>query len=223
MRISMEKSEQSNSAETAKGASSRHLSLQVNSKLIPLFFQLLGQGFSVDIQTGATVKDLLCNQLGIHEDYLAQRIQTIFLNAKVVDDINIALIAEGSTLALSGAMPGLVGAILRSGGYYAVMRNQLSHVESGPSSQAQSAKITLKLLNIVAKELGPVFLQQGIRLKGQTLREFVEHRTDDLKAGCMACELDGKPVELNNLREINWRDDMVLVQVYSEALGRATH
>jgi len=213
----MEKNEQSSFAETAKDASSGHLSLQVTPKLIPLFFQLLGQGFSVNIQTGATIKDLLCKQLGIQEDYLAQRIQTIFLNAKVVDDINIALITEGSTLALSGAMPGLVGAILRSGGYYAPMRNQLSHVQSGPSSQAQSAKITLKLMNIVAKELGPIFLQQGIWLKSQTLREFLTRRTDDLIAGCRACELDRKPVEFNSLQGIEWRNDMILLQVTAES------
>ncbi len=212
----MEKNEQSNSAETAKDASNGHLSLRVTPKLIPLFFQLLGQGFSVDTHSGVTVKDLLCKQLGIHEDYLAQRIQTIFLNAKVVDDINTALIPEGSTLALSGAMPGLVGAILRSGGYYAAMRNQLSYVESDPSSQAQSVNITLKLLNIVAKELGPVFLQQGIRLKGEILREFMERRTDDLKAGCTACELDGQPIEFSSLPEIDWHDDVVMLQVNSE-------
>jgi hypothetical protein len=217
----MEKNEQLHSPDTTPDAPGGHLSLQVDPKLIPLFFQLLGQGFRVNIQTGATVKDLLCKQLGIHEDYLAQRIQTIFLNAKVVDDIDSARVAEESTLALSGAMPGLVGAILRSGGYYAAMRNQLSHVQSESSSQTQSAKITLKLMNIVAKELGPIFLQKGIRLKGQTLREFVARRMDDLKAGCRACELDGKPVEFTSLPEIDWRDDVVLLQVISEAVAPA--
>jgi hypothetical protein len=218
----MEKINQSTDTQAAKNVSDVHLSLQVNPKLIPLFFQLLGQGFSVDTHSGVTVKDLLCKQLGIHEDYLAQRIQTIFLNAKVVDDVNTAIVAEGSTLALSGAMPGLVGAILRGGGYYAAMRNQLSHMEAELSSQAQSAKITLKLMNLVAKELGPIFLQQGIWLKGQTLREFIECRMDDLKAGCMVCELDRKPIEFTSLTGIDWRDDMVLLQVYSEALDRAT-
>jgi len=218
----MEKNAQSNSAETATGNSSGHLCLQVKPKLIPLFFQLLGQGFSVNIQTGATVKDLLCKQLGIHEDYLAQRIQTIFLNAKVVDDINAAIVAEESTLALSGAMPGLVGAILRSGGYYAAMRNQLSHIQSGAPFQAQSAKITLKLLNIVAKELGPIFLQQGIWLKGQILQEFIERRSDDLNAGCRTCKLDGKPVKFTSLQGMEWRNDMVLLQITAEALDQAT-
>jgi hypothetical protein len=218
----MEKINQSTDTQAAKNVSDVHLSLQVNPKLIPLFFQLLGQGFSVDTHSGVTVKDLLCKQLGIHEDYLAQRIQTIFLNAKVVDDVNTAIVAEGSTLALSGAMPGLVGAILRGGGYYAAMRNQLSHMEAELSSQAQSVKITLKLMNLVAKELGPIFLQQGIWLKGQTLWEFIECRMDDLKAGCMVCELDRKPIEFTSLTGIDWRDDMVLLQVYSEALDRAT-
>jgi uncharacterized protein (DUF2164 family) len=214
----MEKINQSTDTQAAKNVSDMHLSLQVNPKLIPLFFQLLGQGFSVNIHSGVTVKDLLCKQLGIHEDYLAQRIQTIFLNAKVVDDVNTAIVAEGSTLALSGAMPGLVGAILRGGGYYAAMRNQLSHMEGELSSQAQSAKITLKLMNLVAKEIGPVFLQQGIRIERQTLREFVEHRTDDLKAGCIACELDGNPVEFSSLQEIDWHDDMVILQVTSPTI-----
>ena len=218
----MEKINQSTDTQAAKDVSDVHLSMQVSPKLIPLFFQLLGQGFSVNIHSGVTVKDLLCKQLGIHKDYLDQRIQTIFLNAKVVDDVNTAIVAEGATLALSGAMPGLVGAILRGGGYYAAMRNQLSHRESQTSSQVQSAKITLKLMNIVAKELGPIFLQRGIRLNGQTLREFIERRMDDLKAGCMVCELDHKPIEFTSLTGIDWSADMVLLQVYSEALDRAT-
>jgi uncharacterized protein (DUF2164 family) len=102
------------------------------------------------------------------------------------------------------------------------MRKRISHEESKSSSQVLSAKITLKLMNIVAKELGPIFLQQGIWLKGQTLREFIERRMDDLKAGCRACELDRKPIEFTSLQGIDWRDDMVLLQVYSEALDRAT-
>ena len=219
----MEKKEQSNTAETANKVSVGHLSLLVNPNLVPIFFQLLGQGFCVEIQTGATVKDLLCKQLGIHKDYLSQRIQTIFLNAKVVDDIDTAIVAKEATLALSGAMPGLVGAILRSDGYYAAMRNQLSHVENQPSSRAQSAKITLKLMNIVAKELGPVFLQQGIWLKGQTLLEFIARRTDDLKGGCMACELDRQSIEFTSLQRIDWRDGMVLLQVSSDALDQDPH
>ena len=212
----MEKNEQSNCADTATDASGGHLCLQVTSQLIPLFFQLLGQGFRVNVQTGATVKDLLCRQLGIGEDYLAQRIQTIFLNSKVVDDVDSALVAEESTLALSGAMPGLAGAILRSGGIYAAMRIQNSHEKDNSSFQAQPAKITLKLMNMVAKELGPGFLKQGIWFNGEKLQEFIKHHQEELKAGGAANELDGEPVEINNLLELDWDDKTVFLQVRSE-------
>ena len=196
-----------------------HLSLKVNSRLVPFFFQLLGHGFTLNVMTGSSVKKVLCEQLGINEDYLAQRIQTIFLNGKVVDDNNSAIISEGSTLALSGPMPGLVGAILRSGGYYAAMRNQISHEEEQSYSQVQSAKITLKLMNIVVKELGPVFLQQGIRLKSQTLCEFFERHLDELKYGCISSELNGKSVQVESFQAIDWSADTVLLQVTSETMS----
>jgi hypothetical protein len=196
-----------------------HLSLNVKSRLVPFFFQLLGHGFSVNVMTGSSVKNVLCEQLEIDEDYLAQRIQTIFLNGKVVDDNNSAIVNEDSVLALSGAMPGLAGAILRSGGYYAAMRNQISHEESKSSSQAQFAKITLKLMNLVVKELGPVFLQQGIRLKSQSLCEFFKRHLDELKDGFISSELDGEPVEFESLRGIDWNADTVLLQVNSETVG----
>ena len=166
----MVKIDQSTTTKISEDISPKHLKLRVKFDLVPFFFQLLGHGFTINVQTGCSIKDLLCKQLSIQEDYLAERITTIFLNSKVVDDVNSTMVNEGATLALSGAMPGLVGAVLRSGSFYAAMRNQISHKESKSSSHKQSAKITLKLMNLVVKELGPVFLQQGVWLKSQTLR-----------------------------------------------------
>jgi len=192
------------------------LSLIVKAELVPIFFQLLGQGFKVNAQIGCSVKELLCNQLGIHEDYLTERIQTIFLNAKVVDDVKSANVNEGSILALSGAMPGLVGAILRSGGIYAGMRSQISHKENKLSPQGQTAPITLKLLNLIVKELGPIFLQRGICIKGQTLQEFTKRYAEELSAGCLSGDINGKPLDIVNLQGVDWGADQVLLQVSSE-------
>ena len=196
--------------------SADRLSLIVNAKLVPLFFQLLGHGFSVKVQTGTSVKELLCDQLGIHEDYLAQRIQTIFLNAKVVDDVNSAIVDKDATMALSGAMPGLVGAILRSGGFYAPMRSQISHEENSPASQVKKGKITLKLWNLVVKELGPTFLQQGIWIKGKEVRSFIERHREELKTGCVSAELKDQPAEVDNLFKTDWKANLVFLQVKSE-------
>ena len=196
--------------------SANRLSLMVDSKLVPLFFQLLGHGFSVKVQTGSSVKELLCGQLGIHEDYLAQRIKTIFLNSRVVDDVNTAIVDRDAILALSGAMPGLVGAILRSGGFYAPMRSQISHEKDTPTSQLINGQITLKLWNLVVKELGPTFLEQGIWIQGEEIRSLIERNSDALKAGCKRVEMKEEPVELDSLQKIDWKTDLAFLQVKSD-------
>jgi len=99
----------------------------------------------VNIQTGCSVKELICNQLGIAEDYLEKRIQTIFLNAKAVDDLDSTIVSDDSTLALSGAMPGLVGVTMRRGGFYASLRNQISHDKNLSVSHRGDGQIRIKL------------------------------------------------------------------------------
>jgi hypothetical protein len=212
----MEKSDQRSSATKSGDIPTVTLSLVVKEEMVPIFFQLLGHGFSLNVQTGCSVKELLCRQLGIPEDYLNERIKTIFLNSGVVDDLSSAIVNEGSTLALSGAMPGLVGAILRRGGFYASMRSRISYDQNKPPSVPQAGKITLKLLNLVVKELGPAFLEQGIWFNGGGLQEFIKHHLEELKAGGAANELDGEPVEINNLLGLDWDDQTVFLQVRSE-------
>lgn len=190
------------------------LSLVMIAQQVPLFFQLLGHGFNVSIQTGCSVKELLCNQLGIHEDYLAQRIQSIFLNGKVVDDVTTAVVQENAVIALSGAMPGLVGAILRGGESYAPMRSQISHQKNSTSTRVQEGKkITLKLWNLVVKELGPVFLQRGILIQRNELQRFFKLHEDALKTGCQEAVIMGTSVAVEQLTGQIVKSDPVFLQV----------
>ena len=192
------------------------LFLQVKPELVPYFYQLLGQGFSIEATTGCSIKELLHTQLGIHEDYIDQRIQTIFMNFKVVDDIGTAVVLQDSTLALSGAMPGLVGAILRSGGYLAAMRSQISHTKSESTSEQTSATITLKLLNMVVKELGPNFLQKGVRINGDQFKEFIDRNWDEIQSGCLAVEWNDQPWEPDSIPEIDFKVDSINLRVIGE-------
>jgi len=64
--------------------------LTVEARLVPVFFQLLQSGFRINVSVGCTVKSLLCEQLGVTPEYLEKRIQTIFLDGKPVDDVEIA-------------------------------------------------------------------------------------------------------------------------------------
>lgn len=198
---------------TFDNVSAQRLSVVVTSKVVPLFYQILGHGFCVNVQTGSSVKELLCNQLGIHEDYLDQRIKSIFLNGKVVDDADTAIVDKDATLALSGAMPGLVGAILRSGGFYAPMRSQISHERNIAPSQHRQGTITLKLWNLVVKELGPTFLDRGIWIQSAEMRGFIERHWEALKTGCSAVELDGKQASIEQLDNFAGGADPVFLQV----------
>jgi len=167
------------------------ISLTVTPDRLSFFSPLLGQGFTLTIRTGISVRDLLCLQIGVSDDYLDQRIQTIFLDGKVVDNVDTAVIRQGSTLALSAAMPGLAGATLRRGGAYAAMRSQISHKNNTVDDSAENGTVMLKLFNIVALELGPMFLKQGIWIDGKNLKNFFERVPDFFWDGCLNAEING--------------------------------
>jgi len=161
-----------------------NLSLTLEETLIPIFYQLLSRGFIIQAQAGCSVKELLCGQLGIRDDYLEERIQTIFLDHKTVDDVGSAVIQPGSTLALSAAMPGVLGATLRKGGWYAPMRRQISLNTETASDKNEKGEVTVKLFNLIVRELGPLFLQHGIWVKEEDFYDIVARNKNVFMAGC---------------------------------------
>lgn len=128
-----------------------------------LLLPLLQQGVQMEIENGHSLEDLLCRQLGLHRDYVYGRISTLFLNGCPVDDIETARVMDGASLALSCAMPGLIGATMRRGGILASFRSSISHHEKqGTTSADAQGLITIKLFNMLTRELGPVILARGI-------------------------------------------------------------
>ena len=85
---------------------------------LKIFHFLLQQGLRMETQGGDSVEDFLVRQLGLNPEVIDEKIQTIFLNGKAVDDLSQAILTDGASLALSGALPGLVGATMRRGGFY---------------------------------------------------------------------------------------------------------
>jgi len=192
-----------------------NLSLILEKTLIPIFYQLLSKGFIIHAQTGCTMKELLCGQLGIKDDYLEERIQTIFLDDKIVDDVNSAVIREGSILALSAAMPGVLGATLRKGGRYAPMRSQISHDKDIPSDLHKKGEVTIKLFNLIVRELGPLFLERGIRVKGEDFFVIVARNENVFMAGCKKDIKDNNDIEPEKLMEVEWKNKQVFLQIKS--------
>ena len=91
--------------------------ISLKPETVKLFIRLFYSGVNICVQSGKIIKSVLVDEIGIDNDYAENRIQTVFLNAKAVDDISKAVITKNSTLALSAAMPGLVGATFSKGGY----------------------------------------------------------------------------------------------------------
>ena len=131
-------------------------------QLAPLF----QQGVRLRVAAGASVSDFLVDELGVDPEYVRSRITTVFLDGSVVDDMETAWLHQGSRLALSAAMPGLVGATLRKGGYYAAMRGAITLTEEQEVTPAagQRVEVTVKLFNLLIEELGPQLLAHGIAL-----------------------------------------------------------
>ncbi len=180
------------------------LSLVLYPEQLPAFFPFLQQGVTLRVLVGGSVTDLLARQFGIAADYLHSRITTLFLNGKAIDNADSALIRDGSVLALSGAMPGLVGATMRSGGYYAAMRSSISHQESGAWERTREGAIRLKLFNLLLAELGPVFLREGIILENSALAAFLTGQEEEFWRDCRKALLNGKPVDWKTLQAGRW-------------------
>jgi hypothetical protein len=182
----------------------KSLRLVVDPALTQLFFGILQIGFRVEACVGESVRTVLCGQLGLTPEYVSERISTIFLDGKPVDDIDAAIIREGSTLALSSAMPGLVGATLRREGFLRSLRSAITYREEGQKCREREALFSLKLFNLLMAELGPLFLERGIYVRSTDLSDLFRHRAGRFIEGCRECLIDGQVVPPATLSSIDW-------------------
>lgn len=178
--------------------------LTIAEDQIQRFFHLLQQGFMVEVKVGCTIKEMFGQQFGISPEYLEGRIQTIFLDGKAVDKADAAMVRDGSALALSAAMPGLVGATFRKGGYLAPFRSQITHTPDDLFAQKQVGNITLKIFNLLLREMGPPFLSRGIILRQEVFRGFLRQQPTHFWAGIKTATLDGQGVDLREMLETGW-------------------
>ena len=178
--------------------------LTIAEDQIQRFFHLLQQGFMVKAKVGCTIKEMFCHQFGISPEYLEGRIQTIFLDGKAVDDAGAAMVRDGSALALSAAMPGLVGATFRKGGYLASFRSQITHAPDDLFAQRQDGNITIKIFNLLLQEMGPPFLSRGIIIRREVLGDFLRQQPTPFWAGIKTATLDGQAVALREILEEDW-------------------
>lgn len=194
------------------------LHLQMNRRCINEFYPFLQEGVAVSVQIGYTLAELLSEQLGLAREYVSARITTIFMNNRPVDDINVAVVHEGATIALSGAMPGLVGATMRSGGFYAALRGGISYVADSDDGEHANGIVRIKLFNLLLPELGPVILERGVFLPASGLGSYLKSRTDTFWSGCAGIGINSMPVDPSELvaGELFRTDETINIRVTFE-------
>lgn len=138
------------------------------------FFPLLRQGFYQKIRLGTALEKILHHDLEIPEDYVRNRLQTLFLDHQPVDDLKLGVNTDWSTLSLSAAMPGLVGACFRRQGVYSGLRKAISYdLSGGVGRKTKTGMLKVKLYNFPAKELGPRLFKKGVIVFCKDFLEFV--------------------------------------------------
>jgi len=168
--------------QAAPGTAGR-LCINVPADRVHCFFPLLQKGFVLGVPVGCPIRTLLRDVLGLTDEYIEARLQTVFLDGKPVDDIDGAFIRDGATLALAPAMPGLMGAMLRRGGFYAPMRSEITHRDDAAPRGIGEGRITMKLFGMALMELGPKLLENGIEVDAGDLAQVVGELLGDCREG----------------------------------------
>ncbi len=176
--------------------------LRLKPGVVSFLFPLFQKGVWLKVETGCSIRSFLCGPLSFPEEYVANRIQTFFLNGKAVDDIDSALIRDGSILALSAALPGLLGATLRRGSYYAGMRKSISYTEERQVETSRQGMVELKLFNLLIPEMAPPLLKRGVWIGNKDLLDFFEKACSRFWSGCLELRLNGKKMVRGDLTRV---------------------
>ncbi len=176
------------------------LCLTVTSESLSLFTTVLQSGIEIKTKRGETLAGFLNRFPGFTAEYLADTVQTIFLNGTAVDNLSLPLSGSNPTLALSAAMPGLAGAIFRKNSFHSALRTE-TKLSQGGGEQDESISVTLKLFNSIAKERGEEFLKRGFRIGGGLLANFLDKRPH-LARNIVKVQLAGKELDYLELLDV---------------------
>jgi len=189
------------------------LIIQGDSRMISEMTTLLQNGFYLKATTGKNLREILI-EIGFSNEFIDTSIKTVFLNSQPVDDIDRTHVSEWDVVGLSGSMPGLVGASLRSGSYLASFRQTITQVPEEPTEDLTKGMIRFKTFNVVLKETGEHFLKGGLFLKATRLSGFLQERNRSFFEHCHRILFNDKAVDFRsgNLNKIKFSSDLVFFQ-----------
>jgi hypothetical protein len=144
------------------------------------FKALLQRGVGIAGGAGATVREFLEEVLGIEAAYVEEKLQTVFLDGQPVDDFDRAVVRPGAVLALSSAMPGLAGATMRRGGFYARMREGITHEGDDPADRIhEDGVVVVKLFNRPLADLAETMAARPLLARHGTVEGLEPEAAED--------------------------------------------
>jgi hypothetical protein len=195
------------------------INLLCPSAQIKAFSTLFQEGVFMDIPGNISLGDLLVRQWGLEPEFMQERIQTIFLDGHPVDKPDEIIPESGSVLALSAAMPGLVGATMRKSGTLASLRDSITYRVQDTAKQPTEKRICLRLFNFLLKELAPHFLKLGVLVKTKSFQGLIQQQPQSFWSNC---QLVAKNKQLN-LTELKLDEILPAEQFFLLKINAETH
>ena len=146
-----------------------------NTAMIPIT-TLLQNGITMFCPPDIAIGTFLASLPDFDVDYLADRVQTIFIDGNAIDNLDKPFPGKSHVIALSAAMPGLAGAIFRRNSICAALRKNSGQEIEEKVKQKEAIEISLKLFNVIAQEKGPALLRHGGIFSGKALWDFFNLR-----------------------------------------------
>lgn len=157
-----------------------HITLQVAENDRAFFATLLQSGAEYPAIQGQSLGDFISSLPEFTWNYLENSVQTIFLDGMPADDIKLKCFTKPRhTLALSAAMPGLVGAILKRNSLHVSLRT--TTVDDSVADIGAPSIVRLKIFNSIAQERGPRLLLEGASFPTERLYKTFSLRQNLLK------------------------------------------
>lgn len=189
----------------ATAAAIGRLELELAESRLKPFYPILERGVTVTLAGETTVKGFLCDQLGLDPEFVETYVATMFLNGQPVDKIEQATIGNGDRLALSGAMPGLVGSVMRRSGLTSSFRASISHREGERQRQTSGrAAITVKVFNLMLAALAEPILRHGVLIGRDEWEDMLKGAGPDFWDNCRKVKLNGQEVPPQGGASLPW-------------------
>jgi O-acetylhomoserine/O-acetylserine sulfhydrylase-like pyridoxal-dependent enzyme len=189
------------------------ISISIDHNMIAAFFYFLERGVKKEIAVGCDIKTMLSDQFNMSTDYIDNRIKTMFLEGRPVDDVNATIINNGATLALSAAMPGLAGATFRRSENIKASTKTIELKKKVKNHNLQKGIITIKLFNLILREFGPSFLESGVLVSKQELTEFLLRQENKIENACKFVKINKNNATIEALKHISVEDESELLKI----------